>query len=122
MLRDSIEFSGSPSDGTVPRIDAFSLLKRRFLRTSNAFLVDHFIAWMDRERYTKGTQRRNKKVICEFCSFLFDKRLKAVTPVDIYEFLTTNAKTSTSQTRYRSYLISLRCFFRYLYLSGAVET
>ena len=122
MQQDGVELSRSV-DGRDSHTNACSPFpKTRFRRTSNAFLIDQFRAWMRRDRYIMSTQHRNMKVISEFCSFLSDKRLKAVTPMDIYEFLTVSVEASGSQSRYRSYLIALRCFFRFLYLSGAVDT
>lgn len=95
-------------------------IRRSWQCSSNALLAEQFIFWLQNQRYSKRTIERHSRAISEFCSFLSGKPLKLVTPIDIYGFLV--AKPSRPCSQYRSYLGALRCFFRFLYLSGAVQT
>lgn len=78
---------------------------------------------MSNQRYTSGTQARYKKVVEEFCRFIGPgRRLKTVRPLDINDFLSASVAVRRAETNLRSGLTALRCFFRFLYVSGAVNT
>jgi len=89
---------------------------------SNVYLQSSFVKWMSSLRYTSQTQMRYSKVVRDFCKFLGSRCLKTVRPLDISDFLAAAVPAQAGETDFRSKLTALRCFFRFLYLSGVVDT
>jgi site-specific recombinase XerD len=87
----------------------------------NKELARAFAKWMDGQLYVKTTKDVYNRVTRQFCAFLRLRRIQSVSPIDIHNFLAVTNCVPPKEYKYESSLTALRCFFRFLYFSGAVD-
>ena len=87
----------------------------------NLAMVYRFAEWMSKQEFTERTRTRYLTVALQLCDYLKTKPFRAVSPIVIGDFLAEHVRP-VSYHGFRNALIALRCFFRFLYLGGVVDT
>jgi hypothetical protein len=67
------------------------------IHCSNPALAAEFSRWLGHQRYQRKTQTFYNKTVEDLCTFLKGKRLKAVSPLDIHQFLAATLRDSSSE-------------------------
>jgi site-specific recombinase XerD len=85
-------------------------------------MVRRFRQWLTAQRYIPSTVKKYGMVCEGFCSFLGDKPMREVTPMDVSDFITSNVKKEWGESVVNNRLGTLRTFFDFLYMGGVVNT
>ena len=95
---------------------------RRFTtRALNREMVERFRAWLIVQKYIPSTITGYCKRCQDFCSFIGDKPLAKVAPIDVSDFVTRDLPPVFQENLVNTRVAPLKAFFEFLYLGGIVE-
>lgn len=90
-------------------------------RTVNLEMVWRFQQWLVAQKYIPSTVQKYCGACKKFCSFIGNKPLREVVPLDVSDFITSNLRTQWSDTVVNSRLAALKTFYDFLYMGGVVN-
>lgn len=85
-------------------------------------MVRRFQQWLTAQKYIPNTVQKYCGLCKGFCSFIGNKSLRGVIPLDVSDFITSNLRHEWSDTVVNSRLAALRTFFDFLYMGGVVNS
>ncbi|MGA7513343.1 MAG: tyrosine-type recombinase/integrase [Candidatus Sulfotelmatobacter sp.] len=90
-------------------------------RQVNQEMVRRFSLWLKAQNYERNTIEKYCCICKGFCTFIGDKAMTEVVPLDISDYITTNLPPKQSDNLVNGRLAALRSFFDFLYMGGAVD-
>ena len=91
-------------------------------RRKNEEMVRRFRTWLIAQNYLASTVAKYCNLCESFCSFIGNKPMSEVVPLDISDFITTNLPSKKwGDSLVNGRLAALRSFFDFLYMGGAVN-
>ena len=95
---------------------------RRFtIRALNREMVERFRAWLIVQKYIPSTITGYCKRCQDFCTFIGDKPLAKVAPIDVSDFVTRDLPSEFQENLINTRVAPLKAFFEFLYIGGVVE-
>jgi integrase/recombinase XerC len=88
----------------------------------NLEAVKRLARWLHAQNYRESTILGYCSTARKLCTFVGDRPLRSVTPMQISDFITSTLPTQWSDSRVHDKLTALRCFFDFLYLGGVVDS
>src|SRR5580658_187840 len=88
----------------------------------NTEMVRRFQSWLNAQKYLKSTVTKYCNECKKFCTYIGNKPMREVIPLDIADYITTNLPRKWADNLVNSRLSSLRTFFDFLYMGGVVNT
>ena len=88
----------------------------------NLELASRFRRWLNAQRYAMSTQTGYHHKVLRLCTYIGDKPLRKVKPLDIADFISHHQPPGASDEVVSSWLCALRCFFDFLYFGGIVDS
>jgi len=88
----------------------------------NAEMVRRFRQWLTAQKYIPSTVEKYCGLCKGFCTFIGNKPMREVIPLDISDFITSNLRKTWGDSVVNSRLAALRTFFDFLYMGGVVNT
>ena len=85
-------------------------------RSTNQELCHQFFEWMICQRYSPHTMWCYKRVVNDFLAYWGDRKLSAVTHLEVRKFLIEKSRYDLSADIIHRYIWPLRCFFDFLQL------
>jgi len=94
---------------------------RRAVQQVNLQMADRFNRWLVAQKYVPTTVQKYCSICKRFCSFIAEKPLRGVSPLDVSDFVTSNVGRAWSDGVVQSRLVALRAFFDFLFMGGVVN-
>ena len=91
-------------------------------RHENAEMVRRFRQWLVAQNYLPSTVQKYCGLCDGFCTFVGNKTMREVIPLDVTDFITSNLRDQWADTVVNARLAALRTFFDFLYMGGVVNT
>jgi site-specific recombinase XerD len=85
-------------------------------------MVRRFRQWLTAQKYVASTVKKYCTLCEGFCSFLGNKAMREVVPMDVSDYITSNVRKEWGDSVVNNRLGALRTFFDFLYMGGVVNT
>ena len=85
-------------------------------------MVRRFRQWLTAQKYIPSTVKKYGAVCEGFCSFLGNKPMREVVPIDVSDYISSNVRKEWGDSVVNNRLGTLRTFFDFLYMGGVVNT